>query len=326
MEIDIENYFSLNDVLTIDMRTKEEYKSSHILNAINFEILNHEERKEVSILYNEKKIEEAYLKAYEYSILKLPKLFKIIKKNKNKKIVFYCSRGGSRSTIVYEVFRNLKGIEIYKINGGYKSFRRYVNEYFEKSLNKFDFRVIHGYYGSSIDELLNHLTELELANFNFNEIINNDISQKQLDNILFDKLFNLKDNVIYIGNENRQFSNACIRKEFLDKLKNSKHILLKDSIDLRIENIYNRDFVNISEKFLSNLIIKIKEMKKIIGNKLVSEIIGDLLNENYKIAIKELVINYYDNIYKKEILEYESYYKIYEFNNVNELFKNWSVK
>ncbi len=324
MEIDIESYFSLNDVLTIDMRTKEEYKSSHILNAINFEILNHKERKEVSILYNKKEIEEAYLKAYEYSILKLPKLFEIIKKNKNRKIVFYCSRGGSRSNIVYEVFRNLKGIEIYKINGGYKAFRKYVNEYFEKNLNKFDFRVIHGNYGSSIDELLNHLTELQLATFNFNEL-DNDISQKQLDNILFDKLFYLNDKIIYIGNENKEFSNAFIRKELIDKLKNSKHILLKDSINLRIENIYNRDFINVSEKFLNNFIIKIKEMKKIIGNNLVSEIIADLSNENYKIAIKKLVINYYDKIYKKEILEYESYYKIYEFNTVNELFKNWSV-
>ena len=324
MEIDIESYFSLNDVLTIDMRTKEEYKSSHILDAINFEILNHEERKEVSILYNERKIEEAYLKAYEYSILKLPKLFEIIKENKNKKIVFYCSRGGSRSTIVYEVFRNLKGIEIYKINGGYKSFRRYVNEYFEKSLNKFDFRVIQGNYGSSIDELLNHLISLKLTTFNFNEIDNN-ISQKHLDNILFDKLFYLKDNVIYIGNENKEFSNAFIRKELIDKLKNSKYILLKDSIDLRIENIYNKDFINISDEFLNNFIIKIKEMKKNIGNNLVSEIVDDLSNENYKIAIKKLIINYYDNIYKKEVLEYGSYYKIYEFNNVNELFKNWSV-
>jgi len=306
------------------MRTKEEYKSSHILDAINFEILNHEERKEVSILYNERKIEEAYLKAYEYSILKLPKLFEIIKENKNKKIVFYCSRGGSRSTIVYEVFRNLKGIEIYKINGGYKSFRRYVNEYFEKSLNKFDFRVIQGNYGSSIDELLNHLISLKLTTFNFNEIDNN-ISQKHLDNILFDKLFYLKDNVIYIGNENKEFSNAFIRKELIDKLKNSKYILLKDSIDLRIENIYNKDFINISDEFLNNFIIKIKEMKKNIGNNLVSEIVDDLSNENYKIAIKKLIINYYDNIYKKEVLEYGSYYKIYEFNNVNELFKNWSV-
>ena len=324
MEIDIESYFSLKDVLTIDMRTKEEYKSSHILNAINFEILNHEERKEVSILYNKKKIEEAYLKAYEYSILKLPKLFKIIKKNKNRKIVFYCSRGGSRSTIVYEVFRNLKGIEIYKLSGGYKSFRRYVNEYFEKSLNKFDFRVLHGNYGSSIDELLNYLSELKLSTFNFNEIDNN-ISQKQLDNILFDKLFYLNENIIYIGNENKEFSNAFIRKELIDKFRRSKHILLKDSIDLRIENIYNKDFVNISEEFLNNFIYKIKKMNKIIGNNLVNEIIDDLSNENYKNAIKKLVINYYDKIYKKEILEYESYYKIYEFNTVNELFKNWSV-
>lgn len=324
MEIDIEKLFSFENTLIIDMRTKEEYKKSHIMDSINFEILDHKERKEVSVLYNLKEIDKAYLKAYEYSLKKVSQIFEIIKENKNKKIVFYCSRGGSRSGIVYNIFKDLAGIEIFKIVGGYKAYRKFVNNYYKTELNKFDFRVIDGLMGSGVNELLEGLSKLGYNTINFNEGMDYNISQKQLDNIIFEKLYYAKNNIIYIGNEDKIFFNAKIRKEFLMCLEKKHHILLETDMEFRVNNIYNKYYINCNKKFIKNIIDKTESLRKEMSNEVVDEIIVDLISENYKFAIEKMLINYYDVVDKKRLIKYKSYNKVIRFNNIKELFKNWS--
>jgi tRNA 2-selenouridine synthase len=324
VEIGIDKVFSLENVLIIDMRTKEEYMKSHIINAINFEILTYEERKKVSILYNNKKKEEAYLIAYEYSLEKLAKLFEIIRRNKKKKIVFYCSRGGSRSSIVYDVFKNLKGIEIYKIDGGYKSYRKFINNYFENELKKFDFRIIRGLRGSGIDELLNKLNTLGIDTINLNDEIYNEITQKQFDNILFNKLFFMKNNIIYIKNENEIFFNISTRKKFINHFDSNINIVLKTNMEFRINNIYEKFFLECDECFINDVIKKVESLRKEISNKIADEIINDILTKNYIVAIEKLLIHYYDKTDIKELMKYEPYSRVIEFNNIEELFRKWS--
>jgi tRNA 2-selenouridine synthase len=324
MEIDIEKLFSFENTLIIDMRTKEEYKKSHIMDAINFEILNHEERKEVSVLYNAKEIDKAYLKAYEYSLEKVSKFFEIIKENKNRKIVFYCSRGGSRSGIVYNIFKDLVGIEIFKITGGYKAYRNFVNNYYKTELNKFDFRVINGLMGSGMNESLDRLNELEYNTINFSEGMDYNISQKQLDNIIFEKLYYAKSNIIYIGNEDKKFLNANIRKEFLIYLEKGDHILLETDMEFRVNNIYNKYYINCDKDFIKNIIDKTESLRKEMSNEVVDEIIVDLISGNYKFAIEKMLISYYDVADKKVVIKYKPYKKVIRFNNIEELFKNWS--
>ncbi len=324
MEIDIDKFFLLENTLIIDMRTKEEYVKSHIINAINFEILTHEERKEVSVLYNNNKMEEAYLMAYEYSLEKLSKLFEIIKKNKNKKIIFYCSRGGSRSSIVYDVFKSLKEIEIYKIGGGYKSYRKFINNYFENESKKFDFRIIHGLRGSGIDELLNKLNTLGINTINLSDEIYNEITQKQFDNILFDKLFFMKENIIYIKNEDRNFLYIPIREKFINYFDSNINIVLKTNMEFRIDSIYKKFFLGCDEYFINNVIKKIESLRKEISNRTADEISNDILNKNYMVAIKKLLICYFDKKDKKELMKYEPYNRVIEFNTIEELFRKWS--
>lgn len=143
MIIDIDEFIKLKKPIVIDMRTKIEYDKGHIHNALSFEILSYNQRKEVSVLYNEGHHKASYLLAYKYALDKLPKLFEIIQKHMNREIVFYCARGGSRSSIVYNVFSALPGISIYKLKGGFKNYRRYANDALLRKAEDLKTKVLH---------------------------------------------------------------------------------------------------------------------------------------------------------------------------------------
>lgn len=333
MIIEVEDFLSLENALVIDMRTEEEYLDSHIENAINFEILTYDERKEVSILYNDKKEKEAYLKAYEYALYKLPKLFEIIKNNHNN-IVFYCARGGSRSSIVYDVFKNLREVNIYKIKGGYKNYRRFINQFFKTDINKYKFKLIDGFIGSDCEKLLQSLNDRGYNTINLNDFIDDSIfgidneknrnkTQKSFDNFIFNRIFNSKKNNIYIYGVEKKKLNLILRKEVLNLLIDAEKIFINTSILIRVDNIYKKYFSKSDVDFKRNLINRIEKLRKIISNNTANIIINDLKANEYNNAIKIILENYCDKIKKKSIY-FNSYDKIIEYKRYEDISKNWS--
>lgn len=143
MILDVDDFLKIKDPMIIDMRTKQEYHKGHIHKAYNFEILNYDERKEVSILFNSNQRQGSYLLAYKYALDKLPKLLEFIQRHLDRDIVFYCARGGSRSTIVYDVFKGLPDVSIFKLKGGFKNYRRYVNDVLSSKSNEISIKVLH---------------------------------------------------------------------------------------------------------------------------------------------------------------------------------------
>lgn len=332
MVIGIEKFLSINKKLVIDMRTKEEYDAGHIIESINFEILNYEERKKVSILYNDGLNKKAYLLAYEYALDKLPRLFNIIKKYKDQPIVFYCARGGSRSTIVYEVFKNLKAIEIYKLKDGYKSYRQFVNAFFDTALEGYESLTIYENVGVELSgEFLNnnHYLLVDLRNKlksveNPFRLLNSKeeyLNNKMLNYLVFEKLYhsNLK-KIVFILPIIKSVSE--IFHEALSQLIDSgKGIYLSKILEDRVKSIKDS---YLKDDFTLDLIVDFFESKrKKMSNALVDEIIDSLKNAEFSKGIELILLNYC-NPMMDYFTENNEIIKMNSIKEINKYLENWS--
>lgn len=332
MIIGVENFLSMTNKLVIDMRTKEEYESGHIIDAINFEILNHEERKEVSILYNKGLNQEAYLLAYEYALDKLPKLFKIIKKYKDRSIIFYCARGGSRSSIVYEVFKNLKAISIYKIKDGYKSYRQFSNDFFENSLMSYDALTIYENIGVKLPrESINNnkYLLLDLRNkmkpeenpFILLKTKKEYLNNRMLNYFIFEKLYHSEHRrIVFILPVIKNVSDV-LHEKVSQLIELGNGLYLCGSIEERVKSIKES---YLEGDFTTKLLINfLNDKRKEISNTLVDDVIKALNEEMHEKAIELILLNYTDlimNYYvsKNEIKKFRNIEKI------NEYLESWS--
>ena len=73
-------------------------------------------------------------------------------------IVIYCARGGMRSGSVANLLTSI-GIDLYKLEGGYKAYRNYVLDYLKDIMNEKEFIVLHGLTGVGKTELSQALAQ-----------------------------------------------------------------------------------------------------------------------------------------------------------------------
>ncbi len=113
----------------IDVRSESEYKTGHIIGAINMPILYDLERHEVGWIYKNSSVEEAKRVGLKYGSEKLhifyDTLFKLRNEQPEKKIIFYCARGGYRSRSIALLMRSID-LPVFWLQGGYKGYRNEV--------------------------------------------------------------------------------------------------------------------------------------------------------------------------------------------------------
>lgn len=159
---------SKNRVL-LDVRSPGEYNHAHIPSATSFPLFTDEERKVVGTTYKQKSREDAIKIGLDFFGPKMRKMVEEAEslvqslevKSSNagnnaqasKEVFVYCWRGGMRSAGIAWLL-DLYGFKVYTLAGGYKAFRNYVLQTFQKP---FQFKILGGYTGSGKTEVLNEL-------------------------------------------------------------------------------------------------------------------------------------------------------------------------
>ena len=158
--INIEDALKLKNCIFIDVRTESEYKEDHILDAFNMPLFKDHEHCEVGTIYKMKGKNEAIQKGFDFVGYKLKDMYIQVTSlaSKYDNVVIYCARGGMRSGSVCSLFDSL-GMSIYKLEGGYKSYRNYVIDYLDRIMDTKNFIVVHGLTGVGKTDLLNILQE-----------------------------------------------------------------------------------------------------------------------------------------------------------------------
>lgn len=304
---EIKEKMKADEYIIIDVRTPEEFENETIPGSINIPIFTNEERAQIGIEYVNNSTDEAKLLGVEAISKRLPDFFKQVLQLKSKypHLIFFCSRGGFRSSSLVALLDSLK-ISALKLDGGYKTYRAYVNANLEKISKDISLVVLYGNTGSGKTQILKALKEkggdiidLEAcANHRGSTLgsvgLGEPNSQKMFESLLFDAISSRKSNLIFTEGESKRIGKSVIPDYLFDKIVNGKHIEITAPMEKRIENIKS-DYLYDSN---DDLIEALNHLRKRLGNKTIEEYIDSVESGNYKPVIKNLMLNYYDPMYE----------------------------
>jgi tRNA 2-selenouridine synthase len=311
------DYKDLKDnYILIDVRSPGEYLESTIPGAVNIPIFNDEERALIGYTYINESVEKAKKIGVEAVSKRLPSIYEELSKldKEYKKLVVFCARGGMRSTSICSLLGSL-GVNTYKLSGGYKGYRGYINEELPKANEGIKYVVLHGQTGVGKTELLKCLKDKGMDVLDLEEAANHrgsllgnvglgsPRSQKQFEALIYNTLKNRKTNYVFIEAESKRIGNIIVPNYIYRSLENGIHILVEADIDFRTRLIikeYTKE-INSVEDILDSL----DALKKHISESNIERYKGLVLEGCYEEVVKELMVKYYDPLYANSIKKYE---------------------
>lgn len=299
----------------IDVRSDGEFKHAHIPGAYSLPLFNDEERKIVGTAYKQKGKQQAIKLGLDFFGVKMKGMIEEAEKisnnykptgittaSRNNTVVVHCWRGGMRSAGVAWLL-DLYGFDVYTIIGGYKAYRNWVLQQFEK---EYQLTILGGYTGSGKTDVLKSLQnnnkpviDLEgLANHRGSAFgsLGEQPSQEMFENLLAQEL-NLQQkhgNPIWIEDESQRIGQINIPHQFWKQMRSMSIQFLDIPFENRLDYLL-KSYGKINKEALVNAIIRIQ---KRLGPLETKTAIGFLVEENYK-ACFEILLTYYDKMYTK---------------------------
>lgn len=304
-EISIESYIkSYLDIPIIDVRSPAEFDKGKIIPAKNIPLFTNDERAKVGTVYKQQSKEKAIELGYKFVNPKLEYFVSESKKiAKNNKVVVYCWRGGMRSEAFGELLEK-NGLCVYRIQNGYKAFRNYVLNFFEKSYN---LQIIGGYTGSGKTKILQQLKNKGEQVIDLEHIAKhrgsafgayNNLPQpttEQFENELFWNLKNLQLNkIIWLEDESLSIGRISIPKAFFQQMRDAYLFFLSVPKPLRAKNLVDEYVADGYE----HLKIAIQNISKRLGGLKTKETMAMLDNKDYYSTALNC-LDYYDKYYLK---------------------------
>lgn len=293
-----------NEMTVIDVRSPSEYADSTIPCSINIPFFTDEERAEIGTLYKKVSTQKAKERGLEIMSAKLPVFVKRFAEIPGNKTVF-CWRGGMRSRTTATVL-SLMGIHVYRLDGGYRTFRKWAVE----TLGSLDFApqvyVLHGNTGTGKTEILKALkakgypvVDLEgLAGHRgsiFGAIGMKSHNQKTFDAVLLEEILRYRhEPYIIIEAESKRIGKVVLPEFLIQKKELGTHILLEAPKELRVTNILN-DYR--PEEHKEQSLQAFYQIKSRIHTPIAQEIEACLLSGQYARAVELLLDYYYDPRY-----------------------------
>ena len=302
--ITIDFYFQhLKHLPIIDVRSPGEFAKGHIPTAHNIDLFTDEERAVVGTAYKKESKERAIEIGYEYVKPKLEDfVIQSIQVAPEKEVIVQCWRGGMRSNAFADHLLENGFKKVYVIEKGYKAFRNYVLDYFERPFN---LKILGGYTGTGKTEILHSLEkkgqqiiDLEgLANHRGSAFGGIDLppqpTTEQFENKLFFKLQSLKATApIWIEDESRMIGNVLIPNQFYSTMNSLPVYFLEVPLEKRIQHLV-ANYASLNQ-------IKLAES--------ISRITKKLGYDNGKFALEALDQKNYDKVVEITLLYYDKYY------------------
>ena len=305
MLIDIKEFLENRFDIIFDVRSPKEYEHSHIPGSKNFYVLNNEEHSEIGYIYKQVSKREASKKGLIYILKNIASQLEKIDGLENKKILVYCARGGKRSESLYTILKQLN-LDVYKLKGGYKVYRKYVSEYFQNLPHK-KFLVLRGNSGCGKSELIEKLSpsiHLEKLANHYGSIFGykgTQPTQKMFENMLFEEIRKIDPNeYIFIEAESAKIGNLIIPGVLLKRMKESVQIEITAPFEQRVERIL-KYYGNIDKK---NFYANLERLKRYISKEMYQKLLDYFENGEIKKIAQIMLLEYYDKVYKKRKADY----------------------
>ncbi|MCC6370987.1 MAG: tRNA 2-selenouridine(34) synthase MnmH [Bacteroidia bacterium] len=312
------NRIQINDFLefakshpVLDVRSPGEYEHAHIPGALSFPLFTNEERKIVGTAYKQQSRENAIKIGLDYFGKNLVSMVenaeKILKEHPSgtREIGVHCWRGGMRSAAVAWLL-DLYGFKVTVLTGGYKTYRHWVLQQFEKNHT---LCILGGNTGSNKTGLLNlyaktnRVIDLEaLANHKGSAFgnLNQEAQpgQEHFENLLAMQLHGFSDTrsaqAIWLEAESQRLGSVNIPFSFFIQMRQAPMVYLQVPFEARLDYIVE-DYGKFEKEKLINALLRIK---KKLGGLELKNAINFLLEEDTKSCFA-ILLKYYDKLYLK---------------------------
>lgn len=303
-EID-KNKINGNYIL-IDVRSPSEYRAETIPGAISIPLFSDEERRLIGSTYIQNSVELAKKLGIKAAASKLPNIYDeiIALDKKYNYLIFFCARGGFRSSSLVSLFWTL-GINAYKLDGGYKKYRKYINKNLPETIKGIKFIVLYGNTGTGKTHILETINEMGMDIIDLENCANHrgsflgsvglgrQNSQKMFESLLYESLKSRKSNIVYIEGESKKIGKVVIPDYIYNAMNNGINIKIEASLELRVNNILI-DYVHETDE---ELISGLNLLRKYLGDKNIDRYIDMVEKNQYREVVEELMTKYYDPLY-----------------------------
>lgn len=298
----------------IDVRSPAEYDEDHVPGAVNYPVLNNEERARVGTIYKQisafeaKKLGAALAAKniahhIQHAFLDRPKKWQPL---------VYCWRGGNRSSAMVHVLDQI-GWRVARLDGGYKAYRRTVNADLLTLPSRFQWRVVCGPTGSGKSVLLQAIAQqggqvldLECLAAHRGSVLGNipdarQPSQKTFETAIWDVLQRISPKrPLFVEAESKKIGRLQVPQAILQEMWQSPCVRLETALATRIALLKQAYAHFIASPDLLNT--QLDCLHKLYGQKIIDD--WRALSERgaWDDLVSDLLTTHYDPAYTKSTL------------------------
>ncbi|MEJ7625656.1 MAG: tRNA 2-selenouridine(34) synthase MnmH [Ferruginibacter sp.] len=304
----------------IDVRSPSEFLLAHIPGAFSIPLFSDEERKIVGTAYKQQSREHAIKYGVQFFgpkmkgiIEEAEQIFKIlkIKNSEVRSVALHCWRGGMRSSAVAWLL-DLYGFNVCLLEGGYKAYRNWVLQQFEKD---YDLRIIGGYTGSGKTPVIHQLKFLGQQTIDLEAIANHKGSafgalgqpaqprSEMFENLLAKELslFSDEEKSIWIEDESQRIGVLNIPLMFWKTMRTKPVYFINIPFEERLIYI-TQEYGCYEKEKIAEAIVRIEKRLGPLETKMALAFLEeDNLDECFRI-----LLTYYDKYYTRALYNREN--------------------
>jgi tRNA 2-selenouridine synthase len=301
----------------LDVRSPGEYVHAHIPGAYNLPLFSDEERKQIGTAYKQESRKKAIKYGLDFFGVKMRSMVEEVEKilksfspgKPSNAVIVHCWRGGMRSSAVAWLL-DFFGFDVYLLEGGYKSYRNWVLQQFDKP---YDFNIVGGYTGSGKTEILRSLQQKGHAMIDLEGLANHKGSafgalgqpeqpkQEMFENLLAWALYKNRENFFWLEDESQRIGSLNIPHSFWATMRTKQVCFLDIPFEQRLNHI-NTGYGALEKELLINAIERIQ---KRLGPLETKTAIRFLKDDNVKECFR-ILLSYYDKTYQKALQNREN--------------------
>ncbi|WMW79195.1 tRNA 2-selenouridine(34) synthase MnmH [Undibacterium cyanobacteriorum] len=295
----------------IDARSEAEFEEDHLPGAINCPVLNNEERIRVGTCYKQvgsfeaKRIGAALVARnianhIEQSFHDKPREWRPL---------IYCWRGGNRSGSMATIFAKI-GWPVAQLDGGYKEFRRHVNQALAELSSQFSWKVLCGPTGSCKSKLLQELLrggaqtlDLEALAGHRGSVLGSlpehrQASQKSFETAIWNSLRQFdKTKPVFVEAESKKIGELRVPELLMEYIRQGECVQIDLSMESRIEFLCD-DYQHLADT-PEQLTQQLSFLTSLHGHQQIKDWHRLIQQGELKTLVKELLEKHYDPAYTK---------------------------